>query len=66
MAKRDIIILDIDIIIFIIGICTCVMIGSADVEFLVLIGQLVWLIYRYYTQIIYSIFRMLDYLKIPF
>ncbi len=66
MAKRDIIILDIDIIIFIIGICTCVMIGSADVEFLVLIGLLVWLIYRYYTQIIYSIFRMLDYLKIPF
>ena len=66
MAKRDIIIFDIDIITYVIGILTCVFIESKVVEFFVLIGLLVWLCYRYYMQIIYSIFKMLDYLKIPF
>ena len=66
MAKKAINIFDIDIITYIIGIFTCVVLGSKIIEFYVLIGLLVWLSYRYYMQIIYSIFRMLDYLKIPF
>ena len=66
MAKKAINIFDIDIITYIIGIFTCVVLGSKIIEFYVLIGLLVWLCYRYYMQIIYSIFRMLDYLKIPF
>lgn len=65
MAKRDIDILDKDIIIYIIGIITCLIIGKS-IEWLVFIGLMIWLLYRYYIQIIYSIFRMLDYLKIPF
>lgn len=65
MAKRDIDIFDKDIIIYIIGIITCIIIGKS-IEWLVFIGLMIWLLYRYYIQIIYSIFRMLDYLKIPF
>ena len=65
MAKRDIDIFDKDIIIYIIGIITCLIIGKS-IEWLVFIGLMIWLLYRYYIQIIYSIFRMLDYLKIPF
>ena len=66
MAKKAINIFDIDIITYAIGIFTCVVLGSETIEFYVLIGLLVWLCYRYYMQIIYSIFRMLDYLKISF
>ncbi len=66
MAKREIEILDKDIIVYIIGIIICVKIGYGIVELPVFIGLMIWLIYRYYTQIIYSIFRMLDYLKISF
>ena len=66
MAKRDIEIFDKDIIVYILGIITCVVVGGGSVEFFVYIGLMLWLAYRYYIQIIYSIFRMLDYLKIPF
>ena len=66
MAKKAINIFDIDIITYVLGIFTCVILDSKIIEFFVLIGLLAWLVYRYYIQIIYSIFRMLDYLKIPF
>jgi phosphatidylglycerophosphate synthase len=66
MAKKKIVILDIDLIIYIIGICTCIFIGNELIEFKIIIGLYVWLAYRYYKQIIYSIFKMLEYLKISF
>ena len=66
MAKKEIVILDIDLIIYIIGISTCIFIGDESVECKIIIGLSVWLAYRYYKQIIYSIFKMLDYLKISF
>lgn len=66
MAKKDIIILDIDLITYIIGISTCVILGNEFIEFIIIIGLSAWLAYRYYKQIIYSIFKMLDYLKISF
>jgi phosphatidylglycerophosphate synthase len=66
MAKREIQIFDIDIIAYITGVLTCVFIGSKLIEFFILIVLFIWLSYRYYNQIIYAIFKMLDYLKIPF
>ena len=66
MAKRKVEIFDIDIIMYVIGVLTCVFIGLKTVELFILIGLFVWLSYRYYHQIIYAIFKMLDYLKISF
>ena len=66
MAKRKIEIFDIDIIMYIIGVITSVFIGMKIVEYIILIGLFVWLSYRYYREIIYAIFKLLDYLKIPF
>lgn len=66
MADKYVGIFDIDIFTYIIGIFTCVFMDSKTVEMFVLIGLLAYLAYRYYKQIIYAIFRMMDYLKIPF
>lgn len=65
MSKRNINMYDIDIIIYVIGVSSCVLLGTV-VELPVLIGLTIWLLYRYYIQIIYAIFKMMDYLKIPF
>ena len=66
MAKRHLNIFDIDIIFYDIGICACAFIKNGLVENLVLIALSIWIAYRYYTKIICSIFRLLDYLKISF
>ena len=66
MAKTKIVILDRDLIIYIIGIFTCVIIGIPKVEFYILIGLFIWFLYSFYKQIINSIFKILDYLKISF
>lgn len=65
-AKRDIKLLDIDIIVYIVGIFACIYFGDKQIEFYIIIGLTVWLCYRYYYHIISAIFKMLNYLKIPF
>ena len=66
MAKKEIVILDRDLILYIIGIFSCVIIGIPVVEFWVILGLFIWFLYSFNRQIINSIFKMLDYLKIPF
>lgn len=66
MAKKDIKILDIDIIVFVIGIFVAVAIGKTSIEIIILIVMFIWLAYRFYVQIIMAIFKMMDYLKIGF
>ena len=66
MAKKDIIVADMDIITFAIGILTCVLINNKMIELIIIIGLFTFLAYRYYKQIIYSIIKMLNYLKISF
>ena len=65
MAKRNIVLWDIDIIVYILGVFVSVIFGPA-LECFALIGLVAWLVYRFYVEIIYSIFKMLDYLKISF
>ena len=65
MAKRNIAFWDIDIMVYIIGILVSILVGAAG-ECFALIGLVGWLVYRFYVEIIYSIFKMLDYLKISF
>ena len=64
MAKRNIVFWDIDIVVYVIGVFVAILVGAG--EYFVLIGLTVWLVYRFYVEIIYSIFKMLDYLKISF
>lgn len=66
MAKKDINIFDIDIIFYVIGVTVAVIIGDANIEFYILIVLSVWFVYRFYKHIIMAIFKMMDYLKIPF
>ena len=66
MAKKDIIVADMDIIAFVLGIITCIFINNEKIETYIIIGLFVFLSYRYYKQIIYSIIKMLNYLKISF
>ena len=66
MAKRNVTIVDIDIIVYLAGIISCVYIGSKIAEFFILVGITSWLGYRYYHEIIFTIFKLLDYLKISF
>lgn len=66
MAKKEINLFDIDIIIYIIGIILAVFLKIAFIEAIILIILVVWLILRFYFQIICAIFRMMDYLKIGF
>lgn len=63
MAKRSMDILDIDICVYSLGIFIAVFIGGESIIIILLIG---WLVYRFYTQVIYAIFKMLDYLQISF
>ena len=65
-AKRDIHFFDIDIMTYIIGIFTCIYFDDRQIEFYILIGLTIWLCYKYYYHIISAIFKMLNYLKIPF
>ena len=65
-AKRDIKVLDIDIIIYIIGIFLCIYFEDKQIELYIIIGLTFWLCCKYYYHIISAIFKMLDYLKIPF
>ena len=65
-AKRDIKFFDLDIIIYIFGIFACIYFSGRLIETIILIGLTVWLSYRYYYHIISAIFKMLNYLKIPF
>lgn len=65
-AKRNIHLFDLDIIIYIIGIFTCIYFENELYEIYILVGLTVWLCYRYYYHIIMAIFKMLSYLKISF
>ena len=65
-AKRNIKMFDIDIIIYIIGIFACNYFGDKQIEVYIIIGLTCWLCYRYYYHIIAAIFKMLNYLNIPF
>jgi phosphatidylglycerophosphate synthase len=65
-AKRDIQLLDIDIVIYIIGIFVCIYFEDKQIELYIIIGLTVWLCCKYYYHIISAIFKMLNYLKIPF
>lgn len=66
MAKKEIKILDIDIIVFVTGVIGAVVIGNPAVEFYILVGMCLWLAYRFYMKVIMAIFKMMDYLKIGF
>ena len=65
-AKRDIHIIDIDILIYIIGIFVCVYFEDKQIELYIIIGLTFWLCCKYYYHIISAIFKMLNYLNIPF
>ena len=65
-AKRDIQLLDIDIVIYIIGIFVCIYFEDKQIELYIIIGLTVWLCCKYYYHIISAIFKMLNYLKILF
>ena len=65
-AKRNIHFIDIDIIVYILGIFACIYFENTICDILIVIGLTCWLCYRYYYHIIMAIFKMLDYLKIPF
>ena len=66
MADKVAGIFDIDIFIYVVGISTCLIVGSKIVEMYVLIGLLIYLVYRYFRQIIYAIFKMMKFLNIGF
>lgn len=66
MAKKEINIYDLDVIIFVVGVIGAVVVGNPVVEFWILIGLSLWLAYRFYIQIIMAILKMMDYLKIGF
>ena len=65
-AKKDIKVLDIDIIVYIVGIFVCVYFGDKQIELYIIIGLTFWLCCKYYYHIISAIFKMLNYLNIPF
>ena len=65
-AKKEIKMLDIDIMIYIIGIFLCIYFEDKQIELYIIIGLTFWLCCKYYYHIIAAIFKMLDYLKIPF
>ena len=66
MAKREFNNFDIDIFVYIITILITVYIGNSILEYIAVIFLFVWFLYKYYIHVIMSIFRMMDYLKIPF
>jgi phosphatidylglycerophosphate synthase len=66
MADKVAGIFDIDIFIYVVGISTCLIVGSKIIEMYVLIGLLIYLVYRYFRQIIYAIFKMMKFLNIGF
>ena len=66
MAKRKFSNFDIDICVYVITIFITVFIGSSILEYFAVIFLFGWFGYKYYLHVIMAIFRMMDYLKIPF
>ena len=66
MAKKKFGNFDIDICVYVCTIFITVFIGSSILEYFAVIFLFGWFGYKYYLHVIMAIFKMMDYLKIPF